>query len=77
MSGQANPINVEQYLQQHQKFPAGKGELVDQAHKEHAPAHIPVALEQLPEQRYDKASDAARSVPADTPQFGADSPDDL
>jgi hypothetical protein len=75
-----NPIELEHFLEK-APFPASKQELIDYARQHEAKASVLVALETLPEQRYDSAARAAEAAWLEEEHEqgvagGADSPDD-
>lgn len=77
MAERANPIDVEQYLQK-AHFPASKNELIQFAQGHKAPNPILNALKEIPDKKYNAASDAAKETfftDQDLPR-GLDSCDD-
>jgi hypothetical protein len=77
MAEKPNPIDVEQYLQK-AHFPASKTELIQFARGHNAPNPIINALQNIPERKYNAASDAARETffPDEEIPRGLDSCDD-
>lgn len=77
MANRANPIDVEQYLQ-NTRFPASKDDLIQFARGHNAPNSIVNALEIIPNKQYKNASDAARETYVSDEELprGLDSCDD-
>ena len=76
MAEQANPIDVEKFLQKNQ-FPSSKTELVQFVRNQHAPQPIVNAVNKIPDRRYNNAAAARETfIPESELPRGLDSCDD-